>query len=88
MTKTPGDDQDTSEFLSPAIVGGITGLRKGFKEATREVTALLEALEPANTEVKRQVHSCLQEMAINLERALDQAEIAESAATGTLEPKD
>jgi hypothetical protein len=27
-------------------------------------------------------------MAINLERALDQAEIAESAATGTLEPKD
>jgi hypothetical protein len=79
---------DTVEFLSPAVVGGITDLRKRFEEATREVTALLEALEPPNTEVKRQVHSCLQEVAVNLERALDQAEVAESAATGTLEPKD
>lgn len=88
MTKTPEDDQDTSEFLSPAIVGGITDLRKRFEEATTELTALLEAIEPQNTEIKRQVHLCLRLACNNLELALDQMEGAESAAVGTLEPED
>ncbi len=79
---------DTVEFLSPAIVGRITALRKRFEDATTEVTALLDAIEPPKTEVKRQIQLCLREVAINLERALDQAEIAESAAVGTLEAKD
>jgi hypothetical protein len=88
MTKTPEDDQDTSECLSPAIVGGITDLRKRFEEATTELTALLEAIEPQNTEIKRQVHLCLRLAADNLELALDQVELAESAAAGTFEPED
>jgi hypothetical protein len=88
MTKTPEDDQDTSEFLSPAIIGGITDLRKRFEEATTELTALLEAIEPQNTEIKRQVYLCLRLAANNLELALDQVELAESAAAGTFEPED
>jgi hypothetical protein len=88
MTNTPQDDQDTSEFLRPAILERITDLRKRFEDATAELTALLEDIEPQNTEVKRQVHLCLQEAAHNLEQALDQVEDAESAAVGTLEPED
>ena len=88
MTETPENSPDTFEFLSPAIVGRITDLKKRFEDATTELTTLLEAIEPPNTEVKRQVQLCLREVAINLERALDQAEVAESAAVGIFEPRD
>jgi hypothetical protein len=88
MTRTPEGDEDTSEFLSPAIVRGIIDLRKRCEDATTEVTALLEAIEPQNTEIKRQVHLCLRLACNNLELALDQMEGAESAAVGTLEPED
>lgn len=79
---------NTFESLDPAIVDRLTELRKRFEDTTTDLTALLEVIESPNMEVQRRVRLCLREAADNIERALDQLEVAQSAAVGRFEPKD
>jgi hypothetical protein len=67
----------TLEYLSPAIVARTSELRKRVEQATTELTALLEAIEPPNTEIKRRVRLCLREAAHNIQRALNYTEAVE-----------
>jgi hypothetical protein len=79
---------NTIEVLHRAIVGRIGELRARTADMSTDLSALLEAFDSPNAQVKRQVGLCLREAADHIERALDELEGAESAAGGAFEQTD
>jgi hypothetical protein len=79
---------NTLELLHRTIVARIAELRSRAQDMTTDLTALLEALDSPDAQVKRQVGLCLREAADFIERVLDELEAAEHAAAGAFEQKD